>query len=205
MAAQRGEKARPRLSVAVIVAVPTLTGTLDVRAPKLEEIDIASIARSLARTTRWNGLSSKPLSVAEHSVMVSICVDPRYEREGLLHDAAEAYLGDSIRPVKYMPGMQAYRRCEERVERAVAERFDLVYPWPEAVKVADERILVTEIRQLMPVREYTHTSRRRPLDITIECWSHGPRGEGVSQAGRRARLAVNVLAFFVGPTGTIRT
>ncbi len=65
----------------------------------------------------------------------------------LMHDAAEAYLVDLPRPVKR--SMPIYRSAEEKVERAIAERYGLANPMSAEVKEIDERMLATEAAILM--------------------------------------------------------
>lgn len=91
---------------------------------------------------------------------------PALKRElklwGLLHDAAEAYLGDLPRPIKHMPELQSvlqpYRDAEKRVQNAICERFGLPLAEPPIVKEADTLLLTTEARDLMaPLHpDWTH-------------------------------------------------
>ncbi|HEY4263369.1 MAG TPA: hypothetical protein VGM98_24615, partial [Schlesneria sp.] len=64
-------------------------------------------------------------------------------------DAAEAYVCDMIRPLKLLVGDE-YRHIEERVERAVAERFGLMFPWPDAVIRADRQTCACELAAFWP-------------------------------------------------------
>lgn len=110
-------------------------------------ITIEDIAHGLSRVCRFAGHCAGFLPVAEHSIAVARIVmttDPDHALEALLHDASEAYLGDMPRPIKHLPEMAPYREAEERAERAIAERFGLVYPWPESVKSADRQRLFIE-------------------------------------------------------------
>jgi 5'-deoxynucleotidase YfbR-like HD superfamily hydrolase len=143
---------------------------LDLNDLVAEDIDLKVIAHNLANTPRWAGQTPRPLSVAEHSVLASRCARPRHAAEALLHDAAEAYIGDVISPVKHMPGMSAYRRLEECVDRAIHERFGLPPEMARAVKSLDSRMLRAEIEQLLPPGRYEFAPRVRPLDVAIECW-----------------------------------
>jgi hypothetical protein len=71
--------------------------------------------------------------------------------EALLHDAAEAYIGDMIWPVKHDPSMVAFRELEAPIEAAIYKRFG-VDPTDEsraAIKEIDDRILIDEVEQLM--------------------------------------------------------
>ncbi|MBK8200707.1 MAG: phosphohydrolase [Acidobacteria bacterium] len=119
--------------------------------PRPEDVSIADIASALAKTARFNGHTFEFYSVAQHSGIVADTVkDARYKREALLHDAAEAYTGDLIRPIKVQPGLAGFREIEERIERVIAERFGLIYPWPGEIKEADLLVLYTEDRDLRP-------------------------------------------------------
>lgn len=118
---------------------------------RVEEIALEDIAHGLAMTCRYGGHSRRFYSVAEHALIVSHYVPPAFALHGLLHDSAETYIGDMIRPLKHTPEMIEFRRCEEAIERVVAEAFHLQWT-PEAhaaVKEIDDRILVDEITELM--------------------------------------------------------
>lgn len=115
--------------------------------PRPEELDLSDIAHALSMLCRFNGHCREFYSVAEHSVRVSLECPPEHARWGLLHDAAEAYIGDMIRPLKR--SMPHYRAAETRIVRAIADRWNLDLPIPEAVHRADLRLLYTERRDLM--------------------------------------------------------
>lgn len=115
--------------------------------PRPEEIHIEDIAHSLSMLNRFNGHASRPYSVAEHSVRVARLVPPDQRLAALLHDASEAYLADVPRPVK--PYLPEYKEAEHAVEKAIAERFGLDYPWHPEIKRADNIMLATEARELM--------------------------------------------------------
>lgn len=81
--------------------------------PRPEDIRIEDIAAHLSRICRFGGaLKEKAFnaagsyefieiySVAQHSVLVSQRVPQEFALEALLHDAAEAYVGDMVKPVK---------------------------------------------------------------------------------------------------------
>ncbi len=110
-----------------------------------KDIDIRDIAHALSRICRFGGHFAGFCSVAEHSVNVSKHVPAHLALDGLLHDAAEAYLGDMIRPLKMLPAMKAFRDALENAERVIAEFFG-IYPFMLAhIKEADNFALVLEI------------------------------------------------------------
>lgn len=119
--------------------------------PRADEIVLEDIAHGLAMTCRYGGQCQRFYSVAEHAFLVSHLVPEPFALHGLLHDSAEAYIGDMIRPLKHQPEMGDFRQAEEMIEDAVAIAFGLDWT-PEAVdsvKEFDDRILVDEITTLM--------------------------------------------------------
>lgn len=124
--------------------------------PRPEEIHIETIAHHLANQCRFNGAVQHKTderkifySVAEHSVLCSYFV-PFFAREALMHDAGEAFTGDLIRPLKYHPDFKEnFQSLERKNDLALAKRFSLTYPWPEEVHVADNRMGITEIEQMI--------------------------------------------------------
>lgn len=121
--------------------------------PRPQDILIADIAHSLALQCRFAGHCRFHYSVAQHSVMVSKNVEPQAAVWGLLHDAAEAYLVDLPRPIKRFSALgDIYRPIEDALMECIAKRFDMG-PMPESIKIADDRCLMTEKRDIMPGSE----------------------------------------------------
>lgn len=115
-------------------------GHFDFLNPSPEAIQINTIAVSLSRECRFGNQSKIVYSVAEHSVLVTRIAkawsaSEDAQRWALLHDAAEAYMGDMTRPLKNL--VAGFKVIEKRVELAIAQRFGLTYPIPAIVKEAD--------------------------------------------------------------------
>lgn len=113
-------------------------------------IHLFDIAHALSNLCRFNGHTKRFYSVGEHSLNVSSLLAhhaPVIQAWGLLHDSAEAYLGDMVRPIKKrMPDFQV---IENRLLQRIAKRFGLPWPIPAVVFDADDIMLATEFRDLM--------------------------------------------------------
>ena len=139
--------------------------------PRSEEIDILDIAHSLSMQCRYAGHCQRFYSVAEHSVYVSQVIEPEFALLGLLHDAAEAYLVDVPRPVK--PYLDGYAAMEQRLEDEIAYKFGLWWDHrkTDAVKRADNAVLLAEKEDLMPNSPAPWGITGEPASVSIMCLS----------------------------------
>ena len=143
--------------------------------PRPEEVSITDIAASLSNTCRYSGHTRGFYSVAQHSVLVSRHVKPQNALWGLLHDAGEAYLFDAVRPIK--GHIRDIRDIEDRIMRAVCDRFNLPHEMPGDVRQIDEAILTDEKRCLMAPCEYDWGLSHPGIHIDIKPMSPGDARE----------------------------
>ena len=64
-----------------------------------------------------------PCGSSRSAVRVGVETAIGFELEALMHDAAEAFLGDITRPLKQM--LPDYKRIESETERAIFSRFGI--------------------------------------------------------------------------------
>jgi hypothetical protein len=120
-------------------------------APSPDDLCIEDIAHALANSCRFTGHVRRFYSVAQHAVLVSEILPPALRLCGLMHDASEAYLSDISRPVKRQPVFgEVYKAAEERLMLVIAERFGFEWPPDELIHWADDVLLRSEQRDLMP-------------------------------------------------------
>lgn len=149
--------------------IDTISGLkMDLSRPTVEAIDLHDIAHSLAGIPRWLAHTEVPYSVAQHSVEVceilwrrKAAVELRFA--GLLHDAAETYIGDIIAPLKVLLG-DRIKEIEGAIMDKVAERFGVSRDLFDhaSIKLADIDQREREKRHLMRVP--LGANRRDPRD-----------------------------------------
>lgn len=148
-------------------------------APRVEDVDPVDIAHALSLTCRYGGHVKRFYSVAEHTIRISWWLQNQGEPwdvqlAGLLHDAAEAYIGDMVRPLKHH--MPDYQAIDVAVSRVVFERFGCPVEYaaalPAKVREADNRILLDERNQLLSTPPGAwEQDGLNPLGIVLDCWS----------------------------------
>lgn len=138
-------------------------------APDPEAIHIEDIAHSLSLQCRFNGHSHQFYSVAEHSVRLSEIVEPELALWGLLHDAGEAYFSDLPRPIKNQ--FPRFRELEDKLVAVIMAKYGLQAEMPKSVKEADDIMLITELRDIMPKSPIPIEMNVRPLEEAIVPWT----------------------------------
>ena len=119
----------------------------DLQDPSASRFEVTDIAHALSNICRFTGHTRQFYSVAEHSVLCSYLVPHEDRMIALMHDAAEAFIGDVSSPLKkILPG---YKAIERGVEEHVFSTLGLPYPFPPSVKKADRIMLRLEQSYLM--------------------------------------------------------
>ncbi len=137
--------------------------TVNLLEPCVSDVNIHDIAHALGQLCRFTGHTNRFYSVAEHCVhcseLILDFVPPEeleflsneqkriLQIEALLHDAAEAYLGDVSRPLKSM--LNSYKALEKIWEPVIASAFGISSGKRNAVATIDQIMNVTEFKYLM--------------------------------------------------------
>lgn len=159
-----GDAAREAMAKEEVTWIETFTGKR-VNPMHLDEelIDIVDIAHSLALQCRFIGHCLTFYSIAEHSILVADTVRKEltpWVKEltpwvdntclaALLHDAAEAYLGDIARPIKHHPMFKQVIELEKQILGKVMVKFGCTGADWQLIKKADNIMLATEAKYLM--------------------------------------------------------
>ena len=138
--------------------------------PVADDIDPRDIAHSLAHLCRFNGHTKTFYSVAQHSCLVADLVPPEHRLSALLHNAAEAYIGHMIEPLKQC--VMFYRDLERLHWARICKRFDIDPQLPESVRNADRIVTATERRDLVKNAgpACNSTTHSAPMAQTIQPW-----------------------------------
>jgi 5'-deoxynucleotidase YfbR-like HD superfamily hydrolase len=124
-----------------------------------DDVYAADIVHGL-RQNRFSYHTHVPLNLLNHSVAVSDYLEERGEDEytqlvGLLHDAHEAYTGDTVRPIKIL--YPEIDELEMSIQETIWDSFGIEEPseetWSEIVDEADQAVLFLEADKTMSDHE----------------------------------------------------
>jgi len=140
---------------------------IDLEHIKEEDINIEHIAHALTMQCRYNGQIPKKksniwfsgkqhytiefYSVAQHSILVAdilyhITSDKQVALCGLLHDAAEAYIGDIVAPLKNR--LPFVKEVESRIMSRILDKYNIKHVYiknKELIDRIDHRLYDLEV------------------------------------------------------------
>lgn len=118
--------------------------------PKQETINIEDIAHALSMICRYAGHSKFFYSVAQHCYLASFLCPDHLRLAVLLHDAAEAYLGDVTKPLKYYFGGK-YIHMEVKIQNAINFKYGVSLTEQDILKIkmADLQMLKLEAQNVL--------------------------------------------------------
>lgn len=144
--------------------------------PSPEQFELADIAGALAKICRFGGQCPRFYSVAEHSVHCAWQAyadghGPEVCTAVLFHDAAEAFCGDVVKPLKIM--LDQYGPIEKRVERVIGDSLGIDFAqYASVIREIDHAMLIAERRAIFSADGVTWFGENevRVLDIEFQFW-----------------------------------
>lgn len=182
--------------------------------PDPDEVALIDIAHGLAYSCRFNGQCRSFYSIAEHSVhvadfMFSEFGVPDAALAGLLHDAAEAYIGNVVRPIKRR--LQLFKEIERINMIAIYNGLNIPVDaglWADQTAAADLVILAAERRDLMTTPPMPWESIEMVEPVGTRIYPIGPaeaerqwldRFDGLMGHFGSKRSSESRLRLFFGP------
>jgi uncharacterized protein len=146
----------------------------DLADPKPDQFAFSDIAGALSKICRFGGQIADFYSVAEHCFHCcevarqdGQCLDTQIAV--LMHDAAEAFCGDVVKPLKVM--LDEFAEVERRVEAAIAEKFLIDFDRESAyIREVDQAMLIAERNALFRADGVVWTGEEtaRPLAVAVK-------------------------------------
>lgn len=151
--------------------IRTISGTKFYYArPTTAMVKLEDIVWALSRMPRFLGhTEGEPYTVLRHSCFVHDLAPDDCKLEALAHDFSEAYATDVPSPLKAT--LPDYCAAEQRIERVIARRFGLRYPFPAPVKTADLIALASEMSRLCGGRRDYLDLPFPPSKMGLDLWS----------------------------------
>ncbi len=131
--------------------ISTISGKrFDPSSPSQEDIALQDIAHALSMISRANGHFTEFYSVARHSINCAYEARERGYSDRicllcLLHDAAEAYIGDMTRPLRIC--IPRFTEIERKYQKIIFEKFtsrNITDEEKKPVKSVDDSLLYHE-------------------------------------------------------------
>lgn len=170
----------------------------DLANPKPDQFTFADIAGALSKICRFGGQVDLFYSVAEH---LHHCAEQaeidrlpfKTQQAVLMHDAAEAFIGDMVKPLKIM--LPDYARIERVIEDVIGEKFGIdFHVETEAVRKIDNEMLIAERRALFSSDsvKWTGEDDVRQLSVGFCCWRPHDASSQFTKTARSAGINVNI-------------
>lgn len=142
--------------------------------PIAEMITIEDIASSLSKICRFGGCIPEFYSVAQHTLLVVELAPDNLKKAALLHDAAEAYLGDVIKPLKHLI-KDLYTPLEHKFEKVIFEKFNVPLEQCAEIKKYDMHALEIEHNYMRDIDKIKFINISKKLSyyryMHPYCWS----------------------------------
>lgn len=158
----------------------------DLADPQPDQFTIADIAGALSKICRFGGQCERFYSVAEHCYHCSMAAEA-VPLACLLHDAAEAFIGDMVKPLKIM--IPAYSEIESKVERVIAAKYGVDFEQSEVGEI-DRAMLIAERHAMFSKDSVKWTGEDEVRRLEIDFWCCWPKRAELMFLRRAAELGV---------------
>lgn len=145
----------------------------------VDDVNIEDIANHLSQIQRFNGALpvGTTYSVAEHCINLMFYMrNDAYRFEDtelllytLLHDAAEAYIGDIVSPVKRE--LLDFCKLDDVITDVILQKFNIepTEYTKSTVKEMDKRIVLNEVEAMIPSRYEMYKSSCAGIEQLHDC------------------------------------
>ena len=116
---------------------------VDLLSPTADMISLHDIAKGLDNICRFGGQIKSRYTVCSHTLLVWYLAPVHLKEAALLHDAAEAYIGDVIKPLKVILE-PIYGPIEARFEAVIFGKYNVNIDLLKSIKPYDKRALEIE-------------------------------------------------------------
>ena len=113
-----------------------------------EDVSIEDIAHHTSKIDRFTGAGDFLYSVALHALIGSFQVPEEYKLTFLMHDSAEAYIGDISRPLKNSVKDDMIRKIENPILQTIFTVYSIPWPIPQIIKEYDLALCFAEAEVL---------------------------------------------------------
>lgn len=169
---------------------------VDLSNPDPATIEIQSIAASLSKICRFGGHSPQFYSVAEHCVHATgIAAAEGFKGDTLIavlmHDAAEAYIGDMVKPLKVM--MPEFVAIERKLESAIEQAFGIDFSFhANEIRRFDRAMLKAEKIAMWPQhqREWQGFQSIEDTVVSFRFWTPSQAEAAFLSMARALKIVV---------------
>lgn len=120
---------------------------MNVFEPTADMFCIEDIAHALAAQPRFAGHLNRHYSVAQHCVLSARMAKKKNKKAALLHDSTEAFILDMPSPIKAR--MPEYKEFERKLMIAIANKFNIQFPFDKEIKKIDKIMIHIEWENLV--------------------------------------------------------
>lgn len=149
---------------------------LDLADPQCDHFTIEDIAGGLSKICRFGVQIDCFYSVAEHAYWCATQAGhdglPEFVVAAvLMHDAAEAFIGDVVKPLKLM--LTDFSKIEDRIERVIEHKFGVDFrTHKNNIRKIDHEMLIAERRAMFSADDVQWSGEEtvRRLDVDFQKW-----------------------------------